>query len=59
MNSRQYERQQLEHLRSVLDAAGIKEYKSVTLSADRTEYEVTLVDNTTQIIPSGFEYFED
>ncbi len=59
MNSRQYERQQLEHLKNVLDAVGIKEYKSVSLSADRTEYEITLPDGTVCIVPSGFDYFED
>lgn len=59
MNSRQYAKQQLEHLRLVLEAADITEYSSVVLSADRTEYEVTLLDGTTKIIPSGFEYFED
>jgi hypothetical protein len=59
MNSGQYERQQLDHLQQVLDAAGIREYKRCVLSADRTEYEITLPDNTVIIIPSGFEYFED
>lgn len=59
MNSRQYEKQQLEHLRMVLAAAGITEYRSVVLSADRTEYEVELADGTAKVIPSGFDYFED
>ena len=59
MNSRQYAKQQLEHLQSVLAAAGITEYSGVVLSADRTEYEVTLSDGTIKIIPSGFDYFED
>lgn len=59
MNSRQYEKQQLEHLRQVLEAADIKEYQSVILSADRTEYEVVLLNGTTKTIPSGLDYFED
>jgi len=59
MNSRQYERQQLDHLQQVLDAVGIKEYKNCVLSADRTEYEITLPDDKVMIVPSGFEYFED
>jgi hypothetical protein len=59
MNSRQYERQQLDHLQQVLDAVGIKEYKNCVLSADRTEYEITLPDGEVMIVPSGFEYFED
>lgn len=59
MYSRQYERQQLDHLQQVLDAVGIKEYKNCVLSADRTEYEITLPDGEVMIVPSGFEYFED
>jgi hypothetical protein len=59
MYSRQYERQQLDHLQQVLDAVGIREYKRCVLSADRTEYEITLPDGEVMIIPSGFEYFED
>jgi hypothetical protein len=59
MYSRQYERQQLDHLQQVLDAVGIKEYKNCVLSADRTEYEITLPDGEIKIVPSGFEYFED
>jgi hypothetical protein len=57
--SRQYERQQLDHLQQVLDAVGIKEYKNCVLSADRTEYEITLPNGEVMIVPSGFEYFED
>jgi hypothetical protein len=59
MYSRQYERQQLDHLQQVLDAVGIKEYKNCVLSADRTEYEITLPNGEVMIVPSGFEYFED
>jgi hypothetical protein len=59
MNSRQYERQQLDHLQQVLDAVGIKEYKNCVLSADRTEYEITLPNGAVMIVPSGFDYFED
>ena len=35
------------------------EYTSVCLSADRTTYEVVLIDGTVKTIPSGFDYFED
>lgn len=59
MNSRQYERQQLEHLRQVLEAAGISEYRSCCLSADRTKYEITLVTGEQRVIASGFERLED
>jgi len=58
MNSRQYAKQQEEAYNSTLNKAGINagEYKSVCLSADRTEYTVTMTDGSTKIIPSGFEY---
>jgi hypothetical protein len=59
MYSRHYERRQLDHLQQVLDAAGIKEYKRCVLSADRTEYEITLLNGEVMIVPSGFEYSED
>ena len=59
MNSRQYERQQLEHLQQVLDDIGITEYKNCILSADRTEYEITLPNGRVITVPSGFDYFED
>jgi hypothetical protein len=59
MYSRQYERQQLDHLQQMLDAVGIKEYQRCVLSADRTEYEITLPNGEVVIVPSGFEYFED
>ena len=59
MYSRQYERQQLAHLQEVLDAIGIKEYKRCVLSADRTEYEITLPNDRVMTVPSGFDYFED
>lgn len=59
MNSRQYARMMEEALNQTLLEAGISEYMSVCLSADRIEYEVTLTDGSIQIIPSGFEYFED
>lgn len=59
MNSRQYERQQLDHLQQVLDAVGIKEYQRCVLSADRTEYEITLHNGRVMTVPSGFDYFED
>ena len=59
MNSRQYERQQLEHLKQVLDAIGITEYKNCVLSSDRTEYEITLPNGRVMTVPTGFDYFED
>ena len=59
MNSRQYEQQQLDHLQQVLDAVGIKEYQRCVLSADRTEYEITLPNGRVMTVPSGFDYFED
>ena len=59
MYSRQYERQQLDHLQQVLDAVGIKEYQRCVLSADRTEYEITLPNGEVVIVPSGFDYFAD
>jgi hypothetical protein len=59
MYSRQYERQQLDHLQQVLDAVGIKEYQRCVLSADRTEYEITLPNGEVVTVPSGFDYFED
>ena len=58
MNSRQYEKMMNEELNKTLAEANITEYKTVCLSADRTQYEVTLRDGSKKIIPSGFEYFE-
>ena len=53
--------EQEEAFKVTLAKAGINkgEYTSVCLSADRTRYEVTLLDGTVQFISSGFEYFED
>ena len=59
MNSRQYAKMMEEAAKETLDIAGITEYTSICLSADRTEYEVVLKDGSTRIIESGFEYFED
>lgn len=61
MNSRQYEKMMIEAYKSALTDFGIREgeYISVCLSADRTEYEVTLTNGNTVVIPSGFEYMED
>ena len=58
MNSRQYAKQQEEAYKSTLNKAGLTDgdYTSVCLSADRTEYTVTMTDGSTKIIPSGFEY---
>jgi hypothetical protein len=61
MNSRQYEKMMTEIYKATLGNAGINEgeYTSVCLSADRTEYEVTLIDGSIVVVPSGFEYTED
>ena len=61
MNSRQYERMMMEALNTTLAAAGIDpdDCKGSCLSADRTEYKITLKDGTSKTIPSGFDYFED
>ena len=58
MNSRQYAAQQQAAYKQTLKNSGINagEYKSVCLSADRTEYTVTMTDGSIKIIPSGFEY---
>jgi hypothetical protein len=58
MNSRQYAKQQEQAYNATLATAGINagEYKSVCLSADRTEYTVTMTDGSTKIIPGGFKY---
>lgn len=58
MNTRQYAKQQEESYKAILSKAGLNDgdYKSVCLSADRTEYTVTMTDGSTKIIPSGFEY---
>lgn len=48
-----------EACKETLTKAGILEYNTVCLSADRTEYEVTLKDGSIKIVEGGFEYFED
>jgi len=61
MNSRQYERMMTEALNTTLTEAGIdpEDCTGSCLSSDRTEYEITLKDGSTRIIPSGFDLFED
>lgn len=61
MNSHQYEKIMNTALNITLTEAGIntEDYTRVCLSADRTEYEVTMIDGSTRIINSGFDYFED
>ena len=61
MNSRQYEKMMRAARKFALADAGISEDEctSVVLSADRTEYEVTLTNGSTVIIQSGFDYMED
>lgn len=58
MNSRQYAAQQEAAYKTTLSKAGLNEgdYAGVCLSADRTEYTVTLIDGSTVQVPSGFEY---
>ena len=58
MNSKQNAKQQEEAYNATLNKAGINagECKSICLSADRTEYTVTMTDGSIKIIPSGFEY---
>lgn len=59
MNSRQYAKIIEAAYKDALNKAGITEYTSICLSADRTEYEVMLRDGSLIIIESGFDYFED
>ena len=61
MNSRQYEKMMNNVLNEALDRSGISadDCNGICLSADRTEYEITLKDGSTKIIPSGLTYFED
>ena len=58
MNSRQYEKLMITHLNSVLLEHNIKhgEYSSICLSADRTKYEIIMLDKTTKIISSDLGY---
>lgn len=59
MNSRQYEKMRNEQLKETMEKVGIPEYTNVCLSADQQEYEVTLKDGTTLIVPSGLPYHYD
>jgi hypothetical protein len=58
MNSKQYANQQEQAYKETLKNAGLNEgdYAGVCLSADRTEYTVTLINGSTLQVPSGFEY---
>lgn len=58
MNSRQYVAQQEAAYKSTLAKAGLEEgdYAGVCLSADRTKYQVTLINGSTVQVPSGFEH---
>lgn len=58
MNSRQYVAQQEQAYKIALQKAGLTpgDYAGVCLSADRTEYTVTLIDGSTVQVPSGFEH---
>lgn len=59
MNSRQYEKLRNQQLKETMESAGITDYKSVCLSADQQEYEVTLKDGSIIIVPSGLPYHYD
>jgi hypothetical protein len=59
MNSKQYAKMMKDTVEETLTTSGIYEYTSMYLSADRTEYEITLKDGSVKIVPSCFEYFED
>jgi hypothetical protein len=59
MNPRQYEKMRNEQLRETMEKAGITDYTSVCLSADQQEYEVTLKDGSTMIVPSGLPMHYD
>ena len=59
MNSRQYEKMRNQQLKETMESAGITDYKSVCLSADQQEYEVTLKDGSIIIVPSGLPYHYD
>jgi len=58
MNGRQYAKHQEEAYKATLAKVGLNkdDYTSVCLSADRTEYTVTMTDGSIKTIPSGFEY---
>lgn len=60
-NSRDYAKGMEEAYKRTLREHGINEgeYRSVSLSAYRTEYTVTMKDGSTRVIPSGFEYCPD
>jgi len=59
MNSRQYEKMRNEQLAETLKRKGITEYKSVCLSCDQQEYEVTMNTGEIVTIPSGLPFHED
>ena len=46
-------------LQETMKNAGITEYKSICLSTDQQEYEVTLKNGTEVTIPSGLPYHYD
>lgn len=55
MNSKQYAKQQEEACKTTLQKAGLNpgDYAGVCLSADRTEYTVTLINGSTVQVPCG------
>jgi uncharacterized protein CbrC (UPF0167 family) len=59
MNSKQYEKIRNEQLAETLKKEGITEYKSVCLSCDQQEYEVTMNNGEIITIPSGLLFHED
>jgi len=50
-----------EALHATLTQSGIgpDDYARVSLSADRTEYLLTMKDGSIRVVASGFEYFQD
>lgn len=59
MNSKQYQKMRDEQFKEAMKNAGITEYTRVCLSADQQEYEVTLKDGTTVVVPSKLPLHED
>lgn len=59
--SREYAKKMESLCDRILTEAGIneKDYTSVCLSADRTEYKVYMNDGTELTIATGFDYLED
>jgi len=48
-----YEKMRNDQLKETMSKAGVTDYTSICLSADQLEYEVTLKDGSTVVVPSG------